>query len=187
MYSTEKHVTENPSYSQTLAEKISKDGGKTWSKEICVSAAGAEDRPGMPVWTKMKNDKYIVVHENCGPQNCRIHFKVSEDGVHWPAGGGTEVPEQSGAPYLLGLDDGRLIATSNNHNVSMSNDFGSSWYRVDSAFEGGPEAAFFSSIYQIGPQQIMLITGEQRPQGGRKIAIRFGTLEPAASHQGVTK
>lgn len=41
MYSTEKHVTESPSYSQTVAEKISADGGKTWGKEIRVAAGGA--------------------------------------------------------------------------------------------------------------------------------------------------
>jgi len=32
----------------------------------------------MPVWTRMKSGKYTVVHENCGPQQCNIHFKTSD-------------------------------------------------------------------------------------------------------------
>lgn len=178
MYSTEKHVTEEPSYSQIVAEKISRDGGQTWGKEIWVSAGGAKDRPGMPVWTRMKNGKYVVVHENCGPQDCGIHSKTSDDGLHWATGGGSPVPSQRAAPYLLSLEDGRLILTSNNHHVSMSDNFGKSWFLVDSAFEGRPDMAFFSSIYQVSPNEIMLMTGLQRPQGGRRIAIRFGTLGP---------
>ena len=181
MYSTEKHVVDKPSYSQTVAERISDDNGKTWGKEIWVSAGGAEDRPGMPVWTKMKNGRYIVVHENCGSKKCDIFSQTSNDGIHWEIGEGTPVPEQRAAPYLLSLEDGRLILTSNNHNVSMSEDYGKSWSRVASAFEGGQDTAFFSSIYQVNSREIMIITGARRPQGGRRIVIRFGTLESQVS------
>lgn len=187
MYSTEKHVTEEPSFSQTIAEKISKDGGRTWGKEIVVSAGGAKDRPGMPVWARMKDGKYIVVFENCGPKECDIHLKTSEDGVHWPLGDGMPVPAQRAAPYLLSLEDGRLIVTSNNHSVSVSDDYGRTWCRVDPAFSGGPDTAFFSAIYQVSPNEVMLMSGVERTQGGRRIAIRFGTLQPAGSMREAVK
>ncbi len=174
MYSTEKHVTENPSYSQTVAEKLSRDHGATWGKEIWVAAGGAKDRPGMPVWVKSKNGNYLVTYEVCGPQHCQIYSKTSADGVHWAPGLGVAVPSQRGAPYLLGLHDGRLILTSNNHQVSMSSDDGKSWQLVTPAFEGGPKAAFFSSIYEVSPNEVMIMTGLERPQGGRKIVARFG-------------
>ena len=176
MYSTEKHVTETPSYSQTVAEKLSTNGGATWGKEIWVAANGPKDRPGMPVWTKMKDGKYIVVFEACGPQDCSIHSKVSSDGIHWAFGLGNQVPSERGAPYILGLEDGRLILTSNNHHVSMSDDYGHSWHLVEPAFRGGQEVAFFSAIYQMSPTEIMLMTGLRRSEGGRRIVIRFGTL-----------
>ncbi len=86
MYSTEKHVVENPSYSQTVAEKLSRDDGATWGNEIRVAAKGPKDRPGMPVWTKMGNGRYIVVYEVCGPEDCQIYSKTSDDGVHWGCG-----------------------------------------------------------------------------------------------------
>jgi len=176
MYSTEKHVTETPSYSQTVAEKLSTDGGRTWGKEIWVASGDAADRPGMPVWTRMKNGKYIVVYEVGGPKNFPIYSKVSDDGIHWEPGSGNPVPIEQGAPYLVGLSDGRLVLTSNNHRIGMSNDFGVTWKSVDDAFPGGPDEAFFSSIYQIDSDHLALMTGQLRPQGGRRLAIRIGTL-----------
>jgi hypothetical protein len=180
MYSTEKHVTESPSYSQTVAEKLSTDGGITWGKEIWVAAGGALDRPGMPVWTRMKNGKFIVVYEACGPLQCMIHSKISDDGIQWKPGIGTPIPAQHGAPYILCLADGRLVLTANNHQVAVSANNGDSWSQVSVAFPGGPGEAFFSSIYQTCPDCILLMTGQERPQGGRRITIRFGTiLKPA--------
>ena len=176
MYSTEKHVVENPSYSQTVAEKLSHDNGKTWGKEIWVAAGGAKDRPGMPVWTRLKNGSYLVVYEVCGPQDCRIHSKTSPNGIDWVSGLGTPVPDQRGAPYLLGLRNGRLVLTSNNHHVSLSHDNGQSWHLAAPAFEGAPNVAFFSSIYEVEPDQIMLMTGLSRTEGGRRIVARFGTV-----------
>jgi hypothetical protein len=178
MYSTEKHVTEKPSYSQTVAEKLSTDGGKTWGPEIWVASGDAEDRPGMPVWTQMKNGKYIVVYEVGGPKNFPIYEKISADGVHWEPGLGTEVPFEQGAPYLLGLHDGRLVLTANNHHVAMSDDYGTTWKQVDDAFTGAPDAALFSSVYEIARGQIALMTGLSRPQGGRALTIRVGNVRP---------
>lgn len=181
MFSTEKHVTESPSYSQTVAEKISTDGGRSWGNEIWVAAGGPLDRPGMPVWTRMKNGQFIVVYEVCGPQACMIHSKISSDGMRWGPGLGTPIPLERGAPYLLCLADGHLVLTANNHHVAMSNDNGESWDAVNDAFPGGPKAAFFSSIYEIRPDHILLMTGQERPQGGRRIAIRDGEIVPRST------
>jgi hypothetical protein len=176
MFSTEKHVTESPSYSQTVAEKISTDQGKTWGKEIRVAAGGPLDRPGMPVWTRMKDGQFIVVYEVCGPEACMIHSKISGDGMKWGSGLGTPIPLERGAPYVLCLADGRLVLTANNHHVAVSSDNGRSWEAVQDAFPGGPRAAFFSSIYETRSGDILLMTGEERTQGGRRIAIRSGHI-----------
>jgi hypothetical protein len=174
MYSTEKHVTESPSFSQTVAEKISTDGGRTWGKEIWVASGDSEDRPGMPVWTKMNDGRYIVVYEVGGPKDYPIYCKFSDDGIHWNSGLGTPVPIQKGAPFVDGLTDGTLVLTSNNHRVSISEDFGKTWRAVPDAFPGGTDEALFSSIYQIDSEHIALMTGRARPKGGRLIAIRLG-------------
>ncbi len=105
-----------------------------------------------------------------------IHSKVSADGIRWRHGIGEPLPEERGAPYLLRLADGHLILTANNHHVVMSSDNGATWYDLDDAFAGGPKNAFFSSIYEFDPGHILLMTGQERPQGGRRIAIRVGAV-----------
>jgi hypothetical protein len=177
MYSTEKHVAESPSFSQTVAEKISPDGGRTWGKEIWVASGDTADRPGMPVWIKMNDGRYIVVYEVGGPKDYPIYCKFSDDGIHWNSGLGTLVPIQKGAPFVDGLSDGTLVLTSNNHRVSISEDFGKTWRTAPDAFPGGTDEALFSSIYQIDSGRIALMTGRARPKGGRLIAIHLGTWD----------
>ena len=62
MYANEKHVTENPSYSQIVSEKVSSDGGATWGKEIWVAwdPGNPSSRPGMPVLTRIRGAMGIL-------------------------------------------------------------------------------------------------------------------------------
>lgn len=102
-----------------------------------------------------------------------IYNKISPDGTRWGPGLGTPIPQERGAPYILRLSSGQLILTSNNHHVLISNNNGESWSPVSDAFPGGPKNAFFSSIYEFQPGQILLMTGEKREprvDGG----LRFG-------------
>ncbi|MBB5346266.1 sialidase family protein [Tunturibacter empetritectus] len=179
MYSSEKYAAGAPAFSQIVSEKISSDKGRNWGKEIRVVADGRDNRPGMPVWTRMKNSDYIVVYEVCGPKNCQVHAKTSTNGTDWGPGLGSPVPLQRGAPYLLSLNDGSLIVTSNNHAVSMSLDYGNSWFQIDPAFPGSDDIATFSSLYQLDDHSILVLTGLSRDNGGRKIVARIGTLIPS--------
>jgi hypothetical protein len=129
----------------------------------------------------MKNGRFIVVYEVCGPQACTIYSKISADGMHWDRGLGMPIPLERGAPYVLRLADGRLVLTANNYRVAVSSDNGESWNAVKDAFPGGPKAAFFSSIYEVSPNHILLMTGQERSQGGRRIAIRDGELVQSSS------
>lgn len=176
MYSSEKYVTGSPSYSQIVSEKISTDGGATWGPEIRVTAERPQDRPGMPVLARTKNNNYIVVYELCGPEQCEVHSKTSSNGVDWPAGLGTEVPGQKGAPFIAALEDGTLVVTSNNHSVSVSRDSAKTWVLTSPAFRGAGDYAFFSSIYPLGGRSVLVLTGLSRPGGGRRIVGRIGTV-----------
>lgn len=176
MYANEKHVTENPSYSQLISERISTNGGASWGSEIYVAwdPSNSAARPGMPVWTKMTNGQYIVTYEVCGTQNCHIYTKKSSDGRTWASGIGSRVPtNQQGGPYLLSLSDGRLVLTSNSNVVSMSNDFGNTWYDNDLPAFGN---SLWASLYQTGPNEVALINSVDRSVGGHNIQVRFGTL-----------
>jgi hypothetical protein len=175
MYANEKHVTENPSYSQVISQKISDDNGQSWSKEIRVAyqPGHPDSRPGMPVWTKMKNGRYIVVYEICGPEKCQVHYKISENGTDWPTGLGTPIPDQIGGPYILALDEGELITTSNSGNISVSSDYGITWTKATRAWP----RSFWATLYQTGPDRIVSLNSVFRKEGGNNIQIKSGKIK----------
>jgi len=174
MYANEKYAKQDAGYSQIISQKISDDKGGSWGKEIRVvyDDQHRSSRPGMPVWTKMENGKFMVVYEICGPEKCNIYYKISEDGIRWPKGFGNQIPEQLGGPYLLSLSDGRLLVTSNKSNVSVSNNFGETWQRINSAWE----KTLWPSIYQINKQEIGVVNSVPREIGGNNIQVRFGKI-----------
>jgi len=175
MYANEKHVTESPSYSQIISQKISPDQGKTWGEEIWVAhePGHPESRPGMPVWAKMKNNKYIVVYEICGPEDCKVYYKISKDGINWPGGLGSPIPDQLAAPYILALTNGSLIVTSNNSNISISNDYGLNWKTIDKAWK----KTTWPSLYEIRKNEIGAVNSLGRKKGGHIISIRKGIFQ----------
>ena len=154
-YSTEMHANETPSYSQICAEKVSSDGGQTWGPEITLAAqpGGGDLRPGMPVVTRMTNGRYIAVYEVIGDNNGQVHKKVSPDGVTWPAGLGTSVPDQHAGPWVASLHDGRLVVTSCDNQLSYSDDFGATWHLTDPAWDLGG-VLDWPAIYEVLPGQL---------------------------------
>ena len=126
----------------------------------------------MPVWTKMKNDKFILVYEICGPENCNVYYKISPDGINWPVGLGTEIPDQLGGPYVLSLTDGRLIVTSNAGNISISEDFGRNWKISDRPWA----KMLWGSLYQVGSNRIISASSIARPEGGHEVGLKMGGL-----------
>lgn len=175
MYANEKHVTESPSYSQIISQKISPDQGKTWGEEIWVvhEPGHPDSRPGMPVWTKMKNKKYIVAYEICGPEACNIYYKISEDGINWPQGLGTNIPDQLGAPYILALSNGDLVLTSNKSTVSISHDFGSTWTAAAQAWN----KTVWPALYQTGKNEITTVNSQGSKNGRHVVSTRIGKFK----------
>jgi hypothetical protein len=174
MYANEKHVIENPSYSQIISERISGDGGSTWGNEIWVAAQSGTARPGMPVWTRTSTGNHLVVFELCGTDDCNIYHKSSSDGQVWGPALGQRVTSQRGGPYVLALSNGTLVLTSNTGTVSLSSDGGSTWKNVDPAPFSA--AIAWPSLYQTGEKEIAVVVSMARPQGGARIVARFGTL-----------
>ena len=176
MYSSEKHVVENPSFSQIISEKTSSDHGVTWGKEIWVAAQLGQARPGMPVWTKLNNGQYMVVFEVCGTQNCMVSYKFSADGQQWPSGLGAQIPNERGGPYLVALSSGRLVLSSNFGQVSYSDDNGLTWkVIVPPPFSGVPDADVWSSVYETGANELAVMSSVHRT-AGHKVQLRFGVL-----------
>jgi hypothetical protein len=178
MYANEKHVTEPPYYSQIISQKISDDNGRNWGEEIWVAwdSSNPQFRPGMPVWTRMKNGKYIVVYEVVKLvltqlESADIYYKISEDGIHWDAGIGTKIPKQSGGPFIEQMSGGRLVVTSLSGEISYSDNSGGSWDTIR------PKAFpkfLWPSLYVTDSEQLVLFNSCGRKDGGENIQMRVG-------------
>lgn len=185
MYANEKHITDPERLPQVISQKISTDMGKSWREEkmIVYDKMYNLSRPGMPVWSKMKNGKFILVYEICGSEGCAIYYKTSPDGLQWPAGFGNYLQGfQNGGPYLLALSDGRLVVTSNTGYISISSDYGKNWnstatpWKQKVGYSVDWTQTIWSSLYQFGPNDIAITTSIKREGGGHNIQLRFGTI-----------
>jgi len=191
MYATEKHIVETGRLPQVVSQRISKDMGKNWGAEVPVvfDYPNNLSRPGMPVWTRMKNGKYILVYEICGPEKCNVYYKISDDGIKWEPGFGNYV-SGNGGPFVVSLDNGQLILTSNTGEFLISDDYGKNWYYTISPWKYKVRYSvdwnqtIWSSIYQFGPDQIGAITSVKRDGGGHNIQMRYGQLLGAYRYAG---
>ncbi len=155
-YANEKHAQERPAFSQTVAERVSPDGGKTWGREITLAAqpGGGGQRPGMPVVARMVNGKYIAVYEIIGIGEGDVYYKTSADGKTWARGIGTPIAGQHQEPWVASLQSGRLLVTSCENQVCYSDDLGATWLLASPPpFPIGHNLSW-PAIYQTGPDEI---------------------------------
>ena len=181
MYANERHADDKPSYNQVISQRVSNDHGATWNAETRVveEPGGGLLRPGMPVWTRMANGKWIVVFELVN-RNADVNYKVSEDGMTWPAGLGARIAEQHCGPYVIALTDGRLLVTSCQNEVSVSDDYGATWRRIDPSPWTFGYSFSWASIYQISSNEIAVMAAVPRQDKKSGVVLRFGTLLPSA-------
>ena len=180
MYANEKHVVETPSFSQIISQRLSTDQGATWGEEIRVAAelGGGDLRPGMPVWAKMQNGKYIVVYEVVDWPEADVHYKISADGIHWSQGVGSRIRYQWGGPFILSLPSGDLLVTSNSGAISASIDLGETWQRINPPPWPYGTSLLWSSLYQIDNNEIAFLSSVPRLDGGHNVQIRFANWPP---------
>jgi hypothetical protein len=195
MYANEKYALSNPAYAQVISMKVSSNNGASWGTESFPvrDTSNSAARPGMPVFDQMDNGSWVMVYELCGTDACNAYVKTSSSATTWPVGMGTRIPFQTGAPYVLSLSDGRLVATSNTHEISISRDYGATWFLNDTN-PFGPLATddnLWPALVQTGPGEIGVVTSAGRPPAfntGHNIQIKFGTFspytEPAISNNG---
>lgn len=167
-YSNEKHG----GYSQIISERVSTNHGATWSDEIWAVSqpGGGELRPGMSQMTRMGDGRYLLVYEVVGVGNADVYGKTSADGITWPGGLGTPIPCHHCAPFVTSLPDGRLLLTSCENQVSVSEDFAVSWQKITPpAWELG-FAHTWPAVYGIRTNEVGVLVVHPT------LKLRFGTL-----------
>lgn len=97
-YSTEQYKKQG--YNQAIAERESKNYGRTWGvARLVVARKGGVERPGMPVVVRLPNDSYVMSYEDIdGPKDGQVYLKFSSDAIHWGIASfrGTPVQTESG-------------------------------------------------------------------------------------------
>jgi len=176
-YANERYSIGHPSYSQTVAERISSDGGRTWGKETALAAqpGGGDLRPGMPVITRTRDGNYLAVYEIIGKGDGDIYIKVSGDGVHWPNGLGKSIPGQHHGPFATTLSDGRVLVTSCSNVISWSGYNGQSWQEEPAAVSFPAGSTSWPAIYQVSQTDVCVVTSFHDAQ------ITWGAIEPRVS------
>ena len=179
LYADETSADARPSCSQVVSQRLSTDAGVTWgaaTRVVSQPGCGAA-RPGMPVMTRMADGRYLMVFEVCGlGPDCDVAYQVSDDGRHWPRGLGTRIAHQRCGPYAMTAADGRVLVTSCQNEVSLSNDDGATWTRVEPPAWPIGFSHSWPAIYQTGAHEVAVVNGG----AGGALAIRFGTLAPPA-------
>lgn len=193
MYASEKYACSIPGYSQVISEKISSDGGYTWSKELITvrDSEKSRARPGMPVWDRCADGSYILCYEIIATEGGDVFYKRSKDGIAWDDSLGLRVPKQKGGAFVLPIEENILLVTSNTHHVTFSNDGGQTW-KVnpespwetlwDEAVDNGAVCTIengnvWPAMYCLNDCEILFVTSVGRPsEGGNNIQFRIGEL-----------
>jgi len=169
-YSNEKHN----GYSQVISERVSQDGGASWSAETWAVAqpGGGSLRPGMSQMTRMTDGRYLLAFELVGVGNADVYCKISDDGLTWPAGFGSRIPCHHCGPFVTTLSDGRLLVTSCENQVSFSDDFGETWQKIDPPAWNLGYAFSWPAVYGLTPDEVGVMAVAP------SVRLRFGELLP---------
>lgn len=183
MYANEKYALSSPAYAQVISMKVSSTNGASWGSESFPvrDLTNSASRPGMPVFTPMANGSWALVYELCGTDGCNAWIKTTADLFNWGTGLGTRLVNQFSAPYIISLSDGRLVVTSNTHEISISRDFGQTFYLDDTQpFRHlNLDDNLWPALVQTKPNEIAVVVSAGRPpvfNNGHNIQIKFGTF-----------
>jgi len=173
-YANEKHASGQPAFSQVCSIRVSGDGGRTWGAEMDLASepGGGQLRPGMPVVERLASGQFLAVYEVVGVGDADVFYKVSTDGVKWPAGLGTRIAGHNAAPWVTLLSDGRLLLTSCANVLSCSHDDGLTWHSSGRpAWEVGPGKNFtWPAIYETAANEVAVMVAWQG------VRLRFGRI-----------
>ncbi len=175
-YTNDSHQNDTPSYSQTLSEKVSSDGGFTWGPEIFAVAQPGAARPGEANVIPLPGNVLALFYEMCGSEHCLGHVSYSTDGMNW-AGIGPVIPGTFQDVQVVEMKSGLIVATSNLKDTVVSTDYTNTWVDThDYVFVYGS----WPGIYQTGTNEFAIVMTGAGDQGQAGEYIRFGTIDPSA-------
>ena len=200
MYADDSEAAVEHSQQQMLFMKTWTDAG--WSDNPIIVSDGRESngRDGMPVWSRMKDGRYIVVFETsdeAAQYPFVIKYKISPDGFNWNVPRRSLPPptrrgKQRSAPYVITLSDGRImvsfqtdedktrfgVAVSENK-VMLGDPAAETW---DGLSSGVPTSDFTNSIWNSllplpDGSSFVIASSSSNPDDIARIVLRRGRWE----------
>lgn len=130
-----------PNGKQKLVYSLNNGTGNGWESPVDILDYNGNGRPGMPILAQLTNGKWILVSE------IPTRYKISDDllnwkpvntyGLEWGAGGGS--------PYVLALQDGRIVVgdgTLSEVFVNTKRDCTGAWIKYTTGAIGGYNRCF---------------------------------------------
>lgn len=173
----------DPDHDQKIVYKRSKDGihwegkdgkvgtgtGKDVEPVDVIASNEAEDRPGMPVITKMGNGEYFMAYEYFDDdEGCPIRYKTTKNLADWgnPAEKGTIIGMWS-SPSCAWIDsggeNGMLVVAakggSNNGYMMVSFDYGKTWEKIEDPHTSSP---IKEKNDRVGYSGFMFVTNDKK-------------------------
>ena len=195
----------DPEYSQKIVYKVSEDA-ENWGETVDVVATEFfEERPGMPVVTRLGDGRYFMVYEvfdKKGISGNPIYARYSSDGLDWgdPKYIGKEVISNYGGKKALGSapfcawtpaggENGTLVVSgtfmrmgesATGTDLFMSNDNGESWVAVPHiiSYTAENNAGYSNSFaFSQDRKYMYLVNNPQNPQNPEKSRMVVATID----------
>lgn len=161
-YSDERGMTDG---GQRLLYTKTTDG-INWSEDVKIcdfEEENAKYRPGMPIVTKLADNRFFLVYEgvNMGNGYMPSYYKISDNIEVWDyKDHGTELPRlfQGGSPYCATMPDGKIVIGSHGTDkigVNTNNVTTNEWIVFDTDAENG----YSRSLFPLSNGDLLLTTG----------------------------
>ena len=149
---------DKPLHSQKLSHRVSKDG-INWGDEVDdVAFKEPAARPGMVTVARMKNGKYIMTYEVVNSGEWRTNYKISADGLNWNASDEGTRLAYGGAPYVVTLHNGDIVANTDGSGdlyVNKNNGEAGAWQDVKT----GIPLAYSRSLTVLPNDDLLIVSG----------------------------
>jgi len=194
----------DPEHSQKIVYKVSEDA-ESWGETVDVVATEIfEERPGMPVVTRLGDGRYFMVYEvvdKNGVSGNPVYARYSSDGLDWGAPDyiGEEIINYNGkkalgsAPYCAwtqaGGENGTLVVSgtfmrmgesATGTDLFMSNDNGESWVAVPHiiSYTAENNAGYSNSFaFSSDGKYMYLVNNPQNPENPEKSRMVVATID----------
>jgi hypothetical protein len=108
--------TQPRDHSQLIRKVRTYDGAHWQDFSEVIASRIQRDRPGMPVTRTLRDGRWMMTYELCGPARCIARYRLSQDGWNWgdPTEVGAEIRLPNGAfpahaPRFTVTPEGRIL------------------------------------------------------------------------------